>query len=438
MGISISNPPLSALRKGTAPEVLWLFGLDWAALAAKRFSGTYKVHSAGFDLFSFPSNAGVLWFDMERFVRRLARKHRNSLSAVLSHEEQFGALAAAMVAEELGLPGTPVNAILKLQHKLICRDMIEKVAPECNLGYTTLDCELGDIPTDTELDYPVFCKPVKASFSVLARRLDSQSDLTEHVRFKPFEKHIIERLVKPFDDICRSRLNAKVDARSLLIEENYSAEQFNLDGYVYEGQPRLLGVIDEVMYPDTQAFLRFAYPSKLSPSVRQRAFDAASAVLQEAGFDHGFFNMEFFYDESTDELKIVEFNPRLAAQLADLYERVDGIDVHAMSLALAMGQDPARVPRRKPKGTFAASCALRTFDGSMPSRVPRAAKRKISEQYNEAIILYFHKSRSGTDREYKWMSSNRYGVINLHGEGEDGLRHNYEQICQSLGWPAPF
>ncbi|MFK7965086.1 MAG: acetyl-CoA carboxylase biotin carboxylase subunit family protein [Burkholderiaceae bacterium] len=425
-------------RREAPPEILWLFGLDWAALAEKRFSGTFKVHSAGFDLFSFPSNAGVLWFDMERFVRRLARKHGSRLSAVLSHEEQFGALAAALVAEELGLPGTPVNAILKLQHKLICRNIIERVAPECNIGYGTLDCELGQLPTDVKLNYPVFCKPVKASFSVLARRLDSHEDLLNHVRFKPFEKHIIERLVKPFDDICQRRLDAPVDARSLLMEENYLAEQFNLDGYVYQGQPRLLGVVDEVMYPDTQAFLRFAYPSKLKPSVRQRAFDVASAVLKEAGFDHGFFNMEFFYNESTDELKIVEFNPRLAAQLADLYERVDGLDVHAMSLALAMGQDPALVPRRKPKGTFAASCALRTFDGSMPGQVSRAKKREVSKRFSDAIVLYFHKSRSGTEREFKWMSSNRYGVINLHGEGEDGLRRHYEDICQTLGWPTPF
>ncbi len=439
---SISSPPglidFGSTQRGQPAEILWLFGLDWAALAAKRFAGTYQVHSAGFDLFSFPSNANLLWFNMERFARKQAARHRGKIQAVLSHEEQFGALAAALVAEALGLPGTSVDAILKLQHKFVCREIIQKVAPECNLAYSVLDARIGGMPETAGLDFPIFVKPIKASFSVLARRIDTAPQLLEHVRFKPFEKHIIERLVKPFDDICRDRLDISVDARCMIVEENFQAEQFNLDGYVYQNKAHLIGVVDEIMYPGTQAFQRFSYPSRLPDGIQQRAFEAAQAVLEEAGFNHGFFNMEFFYDAATDDLRIVEFNPRLAAQLADLYERVDGLDVHAMSLSLALGQDPALVPRRPRKGTVAASCALRTFDGSMPPAVSRSRKRLAEEAFADSIILYFHKTRSGTEREFKWMHSNRFGVINLHGDGEADLQARYSKICDHLGWPAPF
>ena len=109
-----------------------------------------------------------------------------------------------------------------------------------------------------------------------------------------------------------------------------------------------------------------------------------------------------------------------------------------MSVALALGQDPASVPKRQPKGSVAASCALRTFDGTMPPAVSRARKGDTGKQFEDAIILYFHKNRSGTEREFKWMSSNRYGVINLHGNGPADLEGRYEAICRSLGWPAPF
>jgi biotin carboxylase len=419
------------------PELLWLFAQDWAGLAEQRFGKHYTVRSAGFNLFSFPSNAQLLWFDMSRFVDRIEKKYGKTLQAVVSHEEQFGALAAALVAERLGLPGTNPDAILKLQHKHICRQIIQKVAPECNLGFELLDCDLGDLP-DVELPYPVFIKPIKASFSILARQLRSKAELHKHLKFGSFEQHIIRRLVKPFDDICQQRLGGVTSARNMLIEENVRAEQFNLDGYVFDGQTHLLGVIDEIMYPDTQAFLRFSYPSALPDTVQQRAFDVAKKVLAEAGFDHGFFNMEFFYDRETNKLQIVEFNPRLAAQLADMYERVDGLDVHAMSVALAFGNDPAAVPRNPSNGSVAASCALRTFDGKMPPPVSKGQRLAVEQAYDDAIVVYFDKSKNGARREYKWLDSNRYGVINLHGDNPAHLRARYQEICDSLGWAAPF
>lgn len=431
-----AGPVVHAQGAGRA-EVLWLFGQDWAALAAKRFARTHRVHTAGFDLFRFPSNAAILWFNMERFVTRMARRHAGKLQAVLSHEEQFGALAAALVAERLGLPGTNPDAILKLQHKELCRNLIEQVAPECNVRFSVLDCQLGDIPR-VDLDYPVFVKPVKASFSVLARQLENEAQLREHVLFGRFEHHIIDRLVTPFDDVCQKRLGHQTDARRMLVEEHVDAAQFNLDGYVIGGEAHMIGIVDEVMYPGTQAFLRFEYPSRLKPTVQQRAFEVARKVLKAAGFDHGFFNMEFFYNAETDKLQVVEFNPRLAAQLADLYERVDGLDVHAMSLALALGENPALVPQKQPRGRVAASCALRTFDGTMPAPVPRSLQRYAQAQHPDSIILHFPKSASGRRREFKWMSSNRFGVINLHGQDWEDCRRRYETICQSLNWPAPF
>ncbi|MEZ5661527.1 MAG: ATP-grasp domain-containing protein [Burkholderiaceae bacterium] len=435
--ISIGHPASATMQSQVRDPILWLFGIDWAGLAAERFANQYEIRNAGFDLFSFPSNAALLWFDIDRFVERQVARGGRGLRAVLSHEEQFGALCAALIAERLGLPGTSPDAILRLQHKLLCRELIEQVAPEANVGFSLLECELGHLP-DQPMSFPAFVKPIKASFSVLARKVESLAELRDHVRFGPFERLIIERLVKPFDDVCRRRLSCPVDARHMIVEESVSAEQFNLDGYVFDGQAHCIGVVDEIMYPGTQAFLRFAYPSRLPQAVQERAFDVAVRVLKAAGFDHGFFNMEFFYDRASDRLSVVEFNPRLAAQLADLYERVDGLDVHGMSVAMALGRDPSSVARLPSRAGAAASCALRTFDGSMPAPVGRKRLRTARERFADTIILTFDKSDSGRRREFKWMGSNRYAVLNLHGRDEADLQRHYETVCASLGWPAPF
>ena len=36
------------------------------------------------------------------------------------------------------------------------------------------------------------------------------------------------------------------------------------------------------------------------------------------------FNIEMMYDAATDRIGIIEINPRMASQFADLYEKVDG------------------------------------------------------------------------------------------------------------------
>jgi hypothetical protein len=81
-----------------------------------------------------------------------------------------------------------------------------------------------------------------------------------------------------------------------MLEEPVPGAQFNLDGYAFAGTVHALGVVDAIHYPGTQAFMRFVYPSTLARDVQARALDVALRFLTAVGFDHGLFNMEFFYD----------------------------------------------------------------------------------------------------------------------------------------------
>ena len=112
-------------------RTLVLFSLDWDQAGFARSQNDFCFDSEGFDLFSFPSNARLASFDMRRFVERLQRRARRAgWEAVVSNHEQFGALAAALLAERMGWPGTPVKAILACQHKLHARRVLQAVCPE--------------------------------------------------------------------------------------------------------------------------------------------------------------------------------------------------------------------------------------------------------------------------------------------------------------------
>lgn len=425
-----------------APRTLLLFNYDWDAIGhaeAARAQGL-QLDSDGFDLFSFPSNARLVWYDIARQVDSLACQARKlGWQAVASHHEQFGALAAALLAERMGWPGTPAKAILACQHKFYARQVLQQVAPEANTAFQLLDAEYG-APIPAGLPYPVFVKPVKAAFSVLARQVKTQQELHAHTRFGRWELWVIRRLVEPFDRLVKARLGAGVPtAHRMLLETPVHAPQYNLDGYVFGGKVNAIGVVDAIMYPHTQAFMRHQLPTRLSPSVQARALDVARRFLGAVGFTHGLFNMEFFYDATTDRLTVIEFNPRMASQYSDLYQRVQGIDLHAISLALAHDRDPASLRVTEPTAGAAASFVYRALRPDDTVAMPSAQQqRALAQAYPGSMLFLYPKSAGSVARDFKWLGSYRYAIVHLGGKDEADLRRRCEVASVLLGWPAPY
>lgn len=417
---------------------LVLFNYDWDQAGFARWAREFPCDSAGFDLFSFPSNAHLIHFDLQRFVERLAQQaRRKGWQAVTSNHEQFGALAAALLAERMGWPGTPVAAVLACQHKWQARQVLHAVAPEANTGYDLLPWRYGE-PVPQDVTYPVFVKPVKAAFSVLARQVRNHDELLALLSFSPWEQWVIRHLVEPFERIARERLPAAGSAHRMLLEQPVNALQYNLDGYVFNSELRPLGIVESVMYPGTQAFMRFGYPCAIPSAGRERALDVARRFLAAVGFSHGLFNMEFFYDAEGDRLTVIEFNPRMASQFSDLYLRVDGIDLHRIDLELAHGRDPAALPRAQPTAGAAASFVYRSFDPAARPPMPSAARqRDLMQRFNDALLFSFPKSTGQIARDFKWLDSYRYGILHLGGRDASDLMARCAEASRLLGWPAP-
>jgi hypothetical protein len=298
------------------------------------------------------------------------------------------------------------------------------------------------------LRYPTFVKPVKAAFSVLAKVVQSQAELHQFTRFGAYELWVIKRLVEPFERIAKKILPQAGTAHSMILETPANAAtalQYSLDGIVFKGGIKPLGVVDAIMYPSTQAFMRFDYPSKLPQNIQDRALDVATRFLKAIGYSHGLFNMEFFYDTETDKLTVIEFNPRMASQFADLYLRVDGVDLYAMALELAQGRDPSLLPHTAPTAQIATSAVYRVFDSAQPTlpqtmpTMPSAAQLlDLEQQIPDHLFLSFPKTGGSTARDFKWLGSYRYGILHLGGQSEVDLTERLTKASEILGWPAPL
>jgi biotin carboxylase len=414
-------------------KVLVLFAQEWdrLALADPSVSARCDLIHAGFDLFRFPENLRLLTFDARRWVERLVRlARRRGVDAVISPHEQFGTLIAAEVARRLGLPGADPRAILTAQHKYHARAAIARIAPEIVPRFGALRIDADPV---APLPFPFFVKPVKGTFSVLARRVDSLPELRRHLRLGLLERLVAERLIRPFDDMLAAYPGFDIDARHMVAEELLDGVQVNVDGYADRGELRILGVVDEVMYPGTMAFNRFEYPSSLPESVQARMADAAATAMRAVGFDHGLFNVELCYQPRDGTIKVIEVNPRIASQFVTLYEWVDGIRLYDLMLDLACGESPRCDPQPKPHA-YAASFVFRRFDGRPATAPGRGRLRRVRERHPEARLMLYLKRGMGLAREMKWLGSHRYAVLNLRGTDRADLYARYRDIRDTLGF----
>lgn len=417
-------------------RILVLFPDEWDRAAARdsRYARRYEFAHEGFDLFRFPDNARLFTFDALAFAERVARRHAGrGIEAVVTSDEQFGPFLATLVAERLGLPRTPLEAVLTIQHKYYARQAFERIVPECNprFGLLRRDYAAGErLP----LPLPFYVKPVKAAFSVLARRVASREELLAHTRFGWLERAIIERLVKPFGDVMRARSAYTEEPFSMIAEEVLPGRQVTANGYARNGRVTMLGTVDSVMFPGTDQFQRFQYPSSLSAELLARIDALAVRLLEGLGFDHGMFNVEMRVDPETGRIGVIEINPRAAGQFFDLFERVDGFSLFDAALELARGEAPV-VWRRAGRDAHAASFVLRDLGGEGLGRWPARGEIAALRAANpDARLMFYPKRGADLRREMKWLGSYRYGIINIGADSVEALFRRFHALCAQVSF----
>jgi hypothetical protein len=359
--------------------------------------------------------------------RMLAEFGGGRIDAVVSTDDYPGSALAAVIAKELGFPGPEPRANLICQHKYLSRVVQAAHVPEAVPPFALIDvADVGGLPEG--LCFPVFVKPVKSFFSIGAGCVASEAELAalkadwamRHQFFLP-----IERLLQLY-------VGTGIGTKRLIAEGPLRGVQVTVEGYVFQGEATILGVVDTVMFPGTLAFARFEYPSALPGPVQTRMAEIATRAMLGLDFDNCMFNIEMMYDSEVDLVSIIEINPRMASQFADLYEKVDGTNAYEILLDIAFGLRPEPKRRQGPH-LFAASCVLRAFEdcriGSFPSKeeierlaldpdtrveLHGAAGRLLSEEMNDG-------------RSY------RYGIINLGGRDRSEVLRKFEACRAMLG-----
>lgn len=305
----------------------------------------YDVHYADVD--TDPSQP----FDAVRYLDELARFPADGV--VATHDN--AALLAAFVAQRRGLPGPTPEAVFACQFKPVSRAHQRAAAPTAVPGYAILDSAAA-------LQPPFFLKPVIGTLSGGARRIDRLSQL--HARGANGNAY-----ANRYAPIAELMGLSAAEACGYLMEELMTGVEATVEGYVLGGRLTTIGITDSAKYDHVDSFERFEYPTRLSEERQAEMIDVAARVVAEVGFDDGLLNLEFFVPER-GAVKIIEVNPRIAAQYAPLIKALHGRSTYEVMFELACGVDPCWDPAA-PDGVAISYC-LRTFRDAFVERVPEA------------------------------------------------------------------
>ena len=359
--------------------------------------------------------------------RTIERYSAHGLSGVTTGVGYPGMSVCSIIAERMGLPGPSPASVMVCEHKYYSRLAQRALVPHAVPEFHLLDPRDPGAAVHVP-GFPAFVKPVKSCMSIRAHRVEDERRLREVAR----TALLPEAFVRPFNDMLKAHTSYPLDASYLIVESLLEGLQVSLEGYVHGGQVHVLGILDAIMFPGSISFKRFQYPSRLPDSVQERMREIARSFIAGIGYDNALFNIELLYDPCTDRICIIEVNPKIASQFADLFLKVDGQSSFSVLLELASGARPTSAPGG---GEFelAASCVLRTFEDSHVVSVPtQSAIAGIVETYPDARIEIHASPGTDLSNQMQDAQSFRYGLVNIGAHSERELEEKFAAIKARL------
>ncbi|MFZ5953510.1 MAG: ATP-grasp domain-containing protein [Candidatus Dependentiae bacterium] len=353
----------------------------------------------------------------------------NNVNGIVSTDDYPGSIYASIVGHYCNLVGARPAALLQCQHKYNARLIQEKYVPHATPKFTLFnDLDSIQAADGARFSYPVFVKPVKSYYSVGANKATNYQQLQEMLRQALLPSHFLSH----FNWFLKTFGGSEIDSCAVMVEEYLSGVQVTLEGYCYQGQIEIVGIVDSIMFPGTISFARFEYPSSLPQAVQNRMGEIALTIVKAMHLDNCMFNIEFMYNPETDKIGIIEINPRMAAQFADLYEKVDGFNTYQLMLDIALGKKPV-IFRKKGNHAIAASCVLRTFENKKVLQVPTQDQiAHFFRQFPDARFYADVKPGMLLSDVLQDGKSYRYGLIHLGAQDKQDLLNRFEKAKKLL------
>ncbi|RRQ22743.1 ATP-grasp domain-containing protein [Thiohalobacter thiocyanaticus] len=320
-------------------------------------------------------------------ARAHLRAFPGHIDAIIGYIDMPVGLMVPILCREFGLPTATLESVLQCQHKYWSRLQQRRVIPEHIPHFNLVNPYAPDAASQIQLDYPFWLKPVKSAGAYLGFRVHNRRQLEYFLQIIRRDiQHVSQPLNHILDYAELPTEIAGIDFNYCIAEQLIGGRQCTLEGYVYNGEFRVFGVVDSIRHANRTSFTRYEYPSKLPQRITQAMTDITRAFLKHIDFDNSTFNVEFFWDQRRDRVWLLEVNTRISQSHSYLFAMVDGASNHQAMVEIGAGTRPT-IPHRQGKYRYAAKCFLRKFEDAIVQRVPDADQIKhIQESVPDTMI----------------------------------------------------
>ena len=368
----------------------------------------------------------------EQAVQQLDR-FDGTIDAIVGYWDFPVSMLVPMLCKKYDLRSKNLEAVVKCEHKYWSRLEQQKVITEYP-GFDLIDVHDSQASLPEHMSYPAWVKPIKSFSSEGAHRVANDQELKEALAE---ERAAPERVGSAFDQVLEQLELpdeiADVPGGAYMVEEAAAGKQYTVEGYSWGNEVEIIGVIDAPTYENSSSFLQYLYPSALPDNVQRRMKDVTRRVISSIGLTDSTFNVEYFWDEQTQRLNLLEINTRHSQSHAPLFHGVDGVTNHAPMIDLALGNEP-HIPTGEGEYPMAAKWFWRRFSDGDVRRVPTAEEVKELEATYPGVIVEIS-AQEGTrlsDADSEDSYSFSLAEIFTAGADEDELRHLYDQCRQAL------
>lgn len=423
---------------GALEKNIFVFGADDFNLAQMRAlegSEAYHFH----ELFQHRDvKAGPEFPVQELYEGALARLKAfpGHIDAIVGYWDFPVSTMLPLLREPFGLASPSFEAVLKCEHKYWSRLEQQRVIPEVIPEFCVVDPFADDVQQQISVAYPFWIKPVKAASSHLGFKVHNPAELNHALALI---RQKIYRFARPFNYLLQfaelPEEVAGIDGHHCIVEGIISrGRQCTLEGYVYQGEVCIYGVVDSIREGrHRSSFARYQYPSSIPLRIQGQMAAMTERFLNHIRFDNGPFNIEYYWESTTDNIWLLEINARISKSHCPLFRDVDGASHHKVMLELALGQRPD-FPHRQGAHKLAAKFMWRVYEDARVKRVPTAAELQavIGQYPGTDIQLHIRTGMRLSELMDQDSYSYEIAVIFLGGNSQHELMQKYQALQQAL------
>lgn len=407
-------------------------------LQAVRHADEYEFHS----LLDHEEISLARRFDLEALLdkaRGILRAYPGPIDAIVGYFDFPTVLMMPILRREWGLRGPSLESVLRCEHKYWARQLQAKVLPDEVPRFQLVDPFDPDAARKIDLPFPFWIKPIKAHSSILGFRIANRNDL-DHALAET--RQHIRRFAEPMDVIMRhadlpEEIRA-IDGSKCIAEEIISnGRQCTLEGYVFEGDIQVYGIVDSIRGPNRSSLERYEYPSALPRPVQDWMIASAQRIIAATGLDDTPFNVEFFYHEARNAISLLEINARISKSHSPLFDKVEGVPHKEVMLDVALGKRPD-YPARRGRFRYAAKFMPRLYgdhDDMAVRNVPDAQRlREIEADFpGSEIQLHVSEGLRLADMHRGDPYSYELGAVFMGAQSRRALRRDFKALWQAVG-----